>query len=170
MTYLEIYFWAATCPSFWSWRSPLGPQMKWVKLKLSWQHHISQVQKKIRSSIFAPIRTKIFIPLQARKNIYNSLISSHLKLGAMIYGANKNHKINKLHSLQKKAIRLVSLSKLNSHYNPLFLEYTVLNLPDLIKYDKVCFMHRLRYLYLPTSFTNLLQLKIISVKIGSGLM
>ena len=92
MTYLEIHFWAATCPSFWSWRSPLGPQMKWVKLKLSWQHHISQVQKKISLSILALNRTKNFIQLQARKNIYNSLISSHLKFGAIIYGYNTNHK------------------------------------------------------------------------------
>ena len=127
--------------------------------KLSWQHHLTLVKNKISSSIFALSHTKNILPYFARKCVYNSLISSHLTFGSMVFGATKYSKIKNLYALQKKAIRLVSLSNRFAHSDPLFLANNVLNLPDLIKYDKLCFMHKLRYLYLPKSFNNILHLK-----------
>ena len=127
--------------------------------KLSWQYHLKLIQKKISSSIFALSRTKHFLPLHARKCIYNSLVASHLSFGAIIYGSTRLSNLKHLYTLQKKAIRLVSLSKRSAHSNPLFYSNNLLNLPDLIRYDKICFMHKLRYMYLPESFNNILLLK-----------
>ena len=48
--------------------------------------------------------------------IYNSLISSHLSYGLLVWG----NKSDKIYKFQKKAIRIINLGKYNAHTEPLF--------------------------------------------------
>ena len=61
-------------------------------------------------------RVKRFLPTETLLVIYNSLVLSHLLYDVLLWGL----KSNRLMKLQKRAIRIITKSKYNSHTNPLF--------------------------------------------------
>ena len=66
----------------------------------------------------------------------------------------KSTKLNKnsvfLVTLQKKAIRVVSLSDYLSHTDPIFKELKLLTLEDMFTLQKFKFLHKLAHNTLPT--------------------
>ena len=75
-------------------------------------------------------KAKNILPLPTRLLLYNALIKPHLDYGCLIWGGGK---VDKLVTLQKKAIRLIdSNQNWTCHTNPLFWKYKILKLPDLI--------------------------------------
>ena len=123
-------------------------------------HYVNdKCNSKCNSSIFALLCTKNILPLSARRNIYNSLVKSHLDYGSISYSCAKPYLIKKLYTIQKKAIRHVSQSNYYSHTDPLFIFNQQLKLNDIFTYNNLLFMHALRYDRLPRSFNNILQLK-----------
>ncbi len=50
--------------------------------------------------------------------LWNSLILSHINYGILAW----EHESNRILKLQKKAVRIISVSKYNSHTEPLFKE------------------------------------------------
>ncbi len=61
-------------------------------------------------------RLKRFLLIETKVLIYNSLVVSHLNFGLLIWG----FKCEKITKLQKKVVRILSLSKYNAHTEPLF--------------------------------------------------
>jgi hypothetical protein len=82
---------------------------------VNWKVHIDKIVSKVSKTIGILNRIKHFLPLQEKLTIYNSLISSHLNFGILAWG----NKCSKLLKLQKKAIRIITLSKYNAHSEPL---------------------------------------------------
>ncbi len=68
----------------------------------------------------------MFSPLQIKVHIYNSLVLSHLNLGTIIWG----FKCEKLTKLQNNVVRILSLSKFNTHTEPLFKRLKLLKIND----------------------------------------
>ncbi len=60
-------------------------------------------------------RLKRFLPIQTKVLIYKSLVLSHLNFGILLWGFKCEKKIK----LQKKIVRILSLSKYNAHTDPL---------------------------------------------------
>ena len=60
--------------------------------------------------------------------LYKSLIASYLNYGFILWGKESQ----KVLTLQKKAIRLISNSSCNSHTNPLFIQHKLLKNRGLI--------------------------------------
>ncbi len=83
---------------------------------LSWKTHIDKIANKISRCIGILNRQKHFIPLTSKLHIYSSLILSHINLGILAWG----YKCERIVKLQKKAVRIVSLSKYNAHTEPIF--------------------------------------------------
>ena len=52
---------------------------------LDWAEHIKSVRKKASSGCYGLSTAKHFVPLNARLNIYHSLIMSHLLYGNLAY-------------------------------------------------------------------------------------
>ncbi len=61
-------------------------------------------------------KLKYFLSLNAKVLIYNSLILSHLNFCILAWG----YKCDRIIKLQKKIVRILSLSKYNAHTDPLF--------------------------------------------------
>ena len=56
--------------------------------------------------------------------------------------------------LQKKAIRIITKSKINEHTGPLFLEYRIQQIEKLMLQSKFHFMHAIHYENAPKSVQN----------------
>ena len=78
---------------------------------LNWKSHVEQNSNTCSKTIGVLNTLKNCLPQTVKLILYNSLILPHLNYGIMTWG-NKCDRINKL---QKKAIRIVSLSKYNAH-------------------------------------------------------
>ncbi len=94
---------------------------------------LNKISNKISQCIRILNRFKHFLPIQTKLIIYNSLVLSHLNFGIFIWG----FKCERLTELQKKVIRIISLSKYKAHTEPLFKKYNLLKLCDVIKLQEL---------------------------------
>ena len=70
--------------------------------------------------------------------LYNSLLLPQLNYCILAWG----HNCKRLIKLQKKALRIISISKYNAHTDPLFKKYRILKLPHLLKLQELKCYHK----------------------------
>ncbi len=112
---------------------------------LNWKDHINKISNKISSSIGILNKLKYFLPQHIKILIYNSLILSHLNFGIMTWG----YQCERVIKLQKRALRILSLSKYNAHTEPLFKKLKLLQVKDILKLQELKFYHKYRNNKLP---------------------
>jgi hypothetical protein len=112
---------------------------------LTWKPHIDKTSNKISQCMGILNRLKHFLPLQAKVHIYNSLVLSHLHFGILLWG----FKCEKVFKLQKKIIRILSLSKYNAHTEPLFKKLKLLKVNDILKLQELKFYYKYKNNKLP---------------------
>ena len=122
---------------------------------LNWNAHINKIASKISRSLGVMTRLKKFLPLNVLWNLYNSLILSHLQFSILAWG----HKHQRLAILQKRAIRILTLSKYNAHTEPLFKHLNQLKLADIYTLNLLKFYYKHENASLPEYFVNMFQLK-----------
>ncbi len=83
---------------------------------LNWHKHIEKVANKYSRTIGIINKLKHVLPLSIKITLYNSLILPHINYCLMIWG----YQCNRITKVQKKAVRIISVSKYNSHTEPLF--------------------------------------------------
>ena len=71
-----------------------------IDSKLSWKHHVSKMSKTISRSLGIMYKLRPFLPLKIMKNVYYSLIYSHLVYGIEVWGSACKTELNKLLVLQ----------------------------------------------------------------------
>ena len=86
--------------------------------------------------------------------IYNSQILCHLHYGILLWGAQHNAN-DKLHKLQKKAIRIITSSNFLAHSEPIFKQLHLLKSYDIYKCQLLKFLFKLVNKQLPTYFNQL---------------
>jgi len=97
---------------------------------------------------------KNFLPPNALKSLYFSIIHCHLIYAAEIWGCAATSSLNVLFLKQKAAVRIICNSRYNAHTGPLFQENKILPLSSLIEAQKVKMMHNFTYDRLPSSLSN----------------
>ncbi len=101
---------------------------------LSWKPHISVVSTKISKIIGILKHIRYFVPPNILLTIYNSLILPYLNYGLLVWGSCCPTNLNRLLTLQKRAIRFVSPgANYNSHHEMLCKANNILSLRDLYK-------------------------------------
>jgi len=121
---------------------------------LDWDAHISHVATKASCGNYLLAQAKNILPMNIRKNIYNSLMRSHLEFGILSWGAALPCKLKKLINIQKKCVRNIAGKDYQSHSEPLFKNLNILKFNDLLKYNQYTFMHKLLNCKQPESFDN----------------
>jgi hypothetical protein len=121
---------------------------------LSLNSHITHVTAKLSKSLYLLRRVKHLVSPSSIRKLYFSLFHSHLLYCTNILSCTSQTNINKLATLQKKAIRIITNSTYNAHTNPLFLDNKILPIDKLISLNKLLFMHSVAYNYAPPSFDN----------------
>ncbi len=107
--------------------------------------HINKIKNKISQCIGILNRLKSFLPIQTKVLKYNSLVLSHLNFGILIWGYN----CEKVSKLQKKVIRILSVSKYNAHTEPLFKNLKLLKISDILKLQELKFYNKFKNNKLP---------------------
>jgi hypothetical protein len=121
---------------------------------LSFDNHTKYLCNKISRSLFCIKRAKNFITPKALITLYYALIHSHLTYCPIITSCATPTNINKIFTIQKKAIRIIDNKPYNEHTAPIFKRLKILPLDKLIKLSKLKFMHSVVFNYAPSSFNS----------------
>ena len=70
--------------------------------------------------------------------LYNTLILSHLNYGLTAWG----YRCDRIRTLQKKAVRIICLSKYNAHTDPLFKSLNLLKVEHILKLQELKLYHK----------------------------
>ena len=98
---------------------------------------------------------KRYLPETALLTLYNTLFLSYINYGITAWSSTGNVGKEKLHILQKRALRAISNSEFRSPSNPLFIKYNNLKVTDLCNLNIGTFMFKYRNNLLPPSFDNM---------------
>ena len=115
---------------------------------LSWKPHVDLIANKISKYIGILNRLKRYLPSHILKTIYLSLIHSNLNYSILAWGFN----CGRLKTLQKKAIRIITNSKYNSHTEPIMKTLDILKLDDIFKLKIMKWYHQYAHDELPAYF------------------
>ena len=121
---------------------------------LTFNYHFCQIRNKISRSLYSLNQAKNFISVKALKMIYYALIHSHLLYCLPLICSTNQSNVDKLYTLQKKSIRIISQAKYNAHTKPLFFHHNILPFPDLILLQNLIFMHSVDKEYIKVNFSD----------------
>ena len=122
--------------------------------KLTWVNHINSIRGKISMSIGMLSKLSYFLPLKTLFTLYNAIVLPYFDYCSLVWGGASSCHLNRLHTLQKKAIRLCSNSHYLAHTPPLFKKLNILNFSDNITIKTGVFMYRYSNFLLPPVFDN----------------
>ena len=97
---------------------------------------------------------KHVLPINIMRTLYTSLILCHLNYGVLLWGP-KLRVNDKLHILQKKAVRIITSSSYFAHSEPLFKQLRLLKTCDIYKCQLLKFIFKLTHKQLPHYFEQL---------------
>ena len=91
-----------------------SPKVKYLGLildnKLSWKWHITELSKKLSSAVGMLYKIRQFCPVSVLRSLYFSLFNSHMSYGLVVWGNANRSLINKIKSLQKRALKCIDIS------------------------------------------------------------
>ena len=122
-----------------------------INENLTWKNHIDKVANKISKSMGILNKLKHFLPQTALLQIYNSLILSHINFCILAWGNN----CERITKIQKKIVRIISLSKYNAHTEPIFKQLSLLKVSDILKLHVLKFYYKYKNNKLPEYLRNL---------------
>ena len=105
---------------------------------LDWSHHIDKISNKVSRIIGIINKLKNVLPRYTLQTMYNSLIVPHFNYCILLWGFN----IKRLSILQKKAIRIITCSKYNSHTEPILKSLYILKIDDIFTRQCLSFYHK----------------------------
>ena len=113
-----------------------------VDQNLTWKNHVDDLAKKCSRSIGILHKVKQFLPESALLSLYYTLFLSHINYGITAWSSANSVDKDRLHVLQKRALRAVNNSEYRSHSNPLFIKYNQLKISDLCNHNIGIFMYK----------------------------
>ena len=119
---------------------------------LTMKHHIHMVASKLSKVCGKLNRLKYIYPQQALLFIYNSLFVSHMNYGLLLWGTD----LDKVHKLQKRALRTITGSEYIAHSEPIFKFLDLLTVQHMYKLKMLKFYYNLCYGVLPIYFDSYL--------------
>ena len=96
--------------------------------KLDWKSHISELSKKLSRALGLLYKIRDSCPLSVLRSLYFSIFNSHLSYGLVVWGNASKLYINKIKSLQKRALKsIVSAHNDNININSIHHDLKILN-------------------------------------------
>ena len=120
---------------------------------LNWKAHTQKIANKISRTLGVMNRIENQVPKCVLKMLYNSLVLPHMQYAILTWG----FKLGRLNRLQKRAVRIISGSKYNSHTEPLFKKAQMLKLRDIFEINLFKIYHKFSNDNLPFYLKNMLK-------------
>ena len=103
-------------------------QAKYVKFlgllldeNLSWMYHLSELNKKLSRTCGIFFKVRHLLPTTVLISLYNSLFSSFLQYGVIVWGLTYDTHIKPIYLLQKKVVRAIAFKSFRSPSTSIFL-------------------------------------------------
>ena len=122
-----------------------------IDKKLSWNGHTDKISLKLSRCVGILNKLKCFLPQRILLTIYNSMFLPHINYCILAWGYNHQ----RIFKIQKKVVRIISLSKYNAHTDPLFKHLKLLKMKDIHQIQQLKFYHKLIKNQTPKYFTSL---------------
>ena len=126
-----------------------------IDQNLTWRKHIDELSKKCSRSIGILYKVRQFLPETALLSLYYTMFLSHINYGITVWGSASETEKERIHILQKRALRAISNSEYRCASNPLFIKYNQLKINDLCELDRGTFMYKYCNNLLPHIFNNM---------------
>ena len=101
--------------------------------KFTWKNHMEKVINKLGKGRYILYRYRKSLNNKARKLIFNSFISSHIRYGIKVWGGIRGRTRHKLNMSFKKAVRSLDIGKI--HTEPILKKYKLLTIDQIYKND-----------------------------------
>jgi len=128
---------------------------------LTWKPHINMLVKKLNrnSAVISKIRENINSPTALQ--LYNALILPHISYCAIIWASGSTvGKLHKIHLIQKRVLRKITLSHFRSPSKPIFLKLGKLTIYDIYNMQVACFVFQNLHGMTPKLLPNYFQTNI----------
>ena len=123
--------------------------------QLTWEKHITEVNKKIAkyTGIFSKVRH--LIPEECRLTLYNSFIFSRLNYGIEIFANTEANFLKRIKTSQNKILRILQFKHQNSPTNDLYTNFKILKLKEMQEMKLLSVIFKL--VHTPDEFTEALK-------------
>ena len=121
---------------------------------LSWKFHINELCKKLSRTTGIFYKIRHYVPLQTLICLYNSLFSSFLNYGIIVWGLTYDSYLNQLFLLQKEILRCINFQPFTAPSAPLFHSLKVIKLQDMLLLNISTLAYKAIYKLSPICFHN----------------
>ena len=136
-------------------------QAKYVKFlgilldeNLSWKYHLSELNKKLSRTCGIFFKVRHLLPTTVLISLYNSLFSSFLQYGVIVWGLTYDTHIKPIYLLQKKVVRAITFKSFRSPSTSIFSDLKILKLYDLFELKLLTFVYESVNKISPSFFHN----------------
>lgn len=121
---------------------------------LSWKYHLSELSKKLARTCGMFFKIRHFLPIDVLICLYNSLFSSFLQYGIVVWGLTYDVHIKPVYLLQKRVVKAIAFEHFTSPSTPIFSDLKILKLQDLFQLKLLCFVYDCVNKISPNCFHN----------------
>ena len=120
--------------------------------RLTWTDHVNSIRGKISMSIGIMRKLRSILPLKTLFMLYNAFVLPYLDYCSLVWSGTSSGNLQRLYTLQKKAIRICTNSHFIAHTSPLFKELNCVTFYDSISLKLGIFMFKFVNGLLPDIF------------------
>ena len=121
---------------------------------LNWEPQISKMCSKLASVCGVLSKVRHILDRNSLMMIYNSLVESRLRYGIFGWSTASNCQLNRLKTLQNRALRYIDFSPIHTTILPIYSQFNVLPLNKMIDLERANYMFSLSNGLLPTVFRS----------------
>ena len=121
---------------------------------LTWKSHISLTANKLSKSIGIIHKSRFFLSTHSLRTLYTSMILPYLYYCNLAWAGTYKSNLQRIVTLQKRALRIVSNSTYIAHTGPIFKELKLLKFHDIHSFQLGFFMFSFKNSTLPSKFNN----------------
>ena len=122
---------------------------------MKWKSHVNNILSNVSKSIGVMSKLRDLLQDHILLLLYNTLVLPHLNYCIVLWGCCNKTLLERLHKLQKRAVRLITKSSYFAHSKPLFVKLKVLPIFQLYEYNLGIFMFLFHKKLLPDLFNSL---------------
>ena len=122
---------------------------------LSFNQHSNYLMNKLRRNNGMLSKIRHFVPTNVLRSIYFSIFEAHLSYCCTVWGQKGNCIVDKLISLQNKALRILSFSAPREPTKPLYLRLGILQFRQQVEMQNVLFVNSSINKLAPFSLQNI---------------